>query len=99
MSAVGSCRLCSGELRLRYRGSAAPATPEAMSPSCHVPGRHGDLFACRRCGTVQQPALPGGRALHDLYRGMADPLYLREEAGRRATARRLLELVERSAGV
>jgi SAM-dependent methyltransferase len=42
---------------------------------------------------VQQPALPGGARLHDLYREGRDDAYLEEEAGRRATARRLLDLV------
>jgi 2-polyprenyl-3-methyl-5-hydroxy-6-metoxy-1,4-benzoquinol methylase len=44
---------------------------------------------------VQQPVLPTGAALHDLYRDMADEAYLGEEAGRRATNRRLLDLVGR----
>ena len=45
--------------------------------------------------TVQQPSLPGGDALHELYREMSDEDYLDEEAGRRATAGRLLDLVGR----
>ena len=66
-----------------------------MSPTCHRPGAHGDLYACRECGTVQQPSLPGGADLHDLYRDMADPAYLAEERGRRMTANWLLDLVAR----
>lgn len=67
---------------------------EDLSPTLHVQGAHGDLYACERCGTVQQPALPEGEALRDLYRDMRDDAYLDQEAGRRATARRLLDLVE-----
>ena len=42
---------------------------------------------------MQQPGLPAGAELHDLYREMSDDAYLGEEAGRRATARRVLELI------
>jgi SAM-dependent methyltransferase len=42
---------------------------------------------------VQQPLLPVGDELHALYRDMSDDAYLGEEAGRRATAAHLLDLV------
>ncbi|HEX8105255.1 MAG TPA: class I SAM-dependent methyltransferase [Solirubrobacteraceae bacterium] len=88
-----ACRICSGPLALRHRGRDAPITAAELSPTCHEPGAYADLYACERCGTVQQPALPSGTALVDLYRDMEDGAYLVEEAGRRATARRLLKLV------
>jgi glycosyltransferase involved in cell wall biosynthesis/SAM-dependent methyltransferase len=66
-----------------------------MAPTNHKTGEHGDLFRCRECGTVQQPSLPHGAALHDLYRQMSDREYLSEEHGRRVTARRLLDLLGR----
>jgi SAM-dependent methyltransferase len=44
---------------------------------------------------VQQAELPEGGELHELYRSMADDAYLSEEAGRRETARRLLDLIAR----
>jgi SAM-dependent methyltransferase len=72
-------------------------TAAAMAPTCHEPGAHADLYACRACGTIQQPALPGGAELLDLYRDMEDDAYLAEEEGRRATSRRLLRHVERVA--
>jgi SAM-dependent methyltransferase len=50
-------------------------------------------LACRECGTIQQPSLPFGDTLHELYRHTRDDAYLTEDAGRRATAARLLELV------
>ncbi len=87
------CRICSGELELRVRGSDAAPTAAAFSPSAHSVGQHGDLLRCLECGTVQQPLLPSGAPLHDLYREMRDDDYLAEEAGRRATANRLLDLV------
>jgi SAM-dependent methyltransferase len=82
-------------LDLLFRGTEAGPRAEGFSPTCHRPGEHGDLFRCRECGTVQQPSLPAGGDLQDLYRSMDDAAYLDEEEGRRATARRLLDLVGR----
>ncbi len=90
---MADCRICSGELDLRIRGNGAAVTSAALSPSAHAVGGHGDLLACRECGTVQQPVLPSGEPLHDLYRDMRDDAYLDEETGRRATANRLLDLI------
>lgn len=87
------CRICSGELELRVRGDGAALTAAHFSPSAHLVGQHGDLLGCVECGTVQQPVLPQGDALHALYREMRDDDYLAEEEGRRATANRLLDLI------
>ena len=89
------CGLCRAPQRLLHRGQARALRPDDFVPTCHRPGAHGDLYRCDRCGTVSQAGVPRGRALLDLYRDMEDGEYLREEAGRRATARRLLDLVER----
>jgi SAM-dependent methyltransferase len=88
-----TCRICSGPLRLLYSGAGSEARSESFSPTNHEPGAYGDLYACERCGTVQQPSLPQGDALLDLYRAMQDAQYLDEEAGRRRTNRRLLRLI------
>jgi 2-polyprenyl-3-methyl-5-hydroxy-6-metoxy-1,4-benzoquinol methylase len=93
MASGRACRICSGDLTLRIRGRGEPLTSAALSPSAHATGRHGDLLECVECGTVQQPALPAGAQLHDLYRDMRDEAYLAEETGRRATAGRLLDLI------
>src|SRR3954452_25595406 len=87
------CRICSGELELVVRGNGAAPTAAAFSPSAHVVGQHGDLLRCTECATVQQPVLPSGETLHDLYREMRADEYLAEEEGRRATANRLLDLI------
>jgi SAM-dependent methyltransferase len=89
------CGICGGRTTLRHRGAAGALTPAALSPTCHSVGTHGDLLVCARCGTVQQPSRPETGTLADLYRDMRDDGYLAEEAGRRATARRLLERIER----
>ncbi|HXD57569.1 MAG TPA: hypothetical protein VN606_06610, partial [Thermoleophilaceae bacterium] len=96
MSVPTECRICSGPLVLRFRGAESAAESQHLSPTNHRPGEHGDLFVCRHCGTVHQPSLPEGADLHDLYRGVEDEAYLDEETGRRATARRLLDLIGRN---
>ena len=83
--------LLRGQLRLLHKGSGLEARAESFSPTNHQPGQYGDLYRCERCGTVAQPGLPSGEALLELYRQMRDDHYLDEEAGRRATARRVLE--------
>src|SRR5215212_1041955 len=90
---AGQCRICSGPLELRFRGTPGGPSPESFSPTYHGTGQHGDLFVCRECATIQQPSLPGGDVFHGLYREMSDRDYLVEEEGRRTTARRLLEQV------
>jgi len=94
---MATCGICSGPLTLRHRGAATAPAATDFAPSCHATGGHGDLYACTRCGTVQQPGLPAGPALHELYRDMRDDAYLEEEAGRRSTSRRLLDAIERHA--
>src|SRR4051794_25486837 len=88
-----TCRVCSAPTTLLYAGRDDAPTPEAFQPTNHRPGEHGDLYRCPQCGTVQQPALPSGAELHDLYRDMADAGYLEEAEGRRASAVRLLDLI------
>jgi SAM-dependent methyltransferase len=92
-----TCGICSGPLRLRYEGDPPELAADAFAPSCHSVSGYADLYACERCGTVQQPDLPSGAELHDLYRDMRDDGYLAEEEGRRVTARRLLAAIERHA--
>jgi SAM-dependent methyltransferase len=89
------CGLCRGPAALLHPGTAGTLTAEDLSPTCHRPGAHGDLYRCTRCGTVQQAGVPHGDELIGLYRAMKDANYLREEKGRRATARRLLRRIER----
>jgi SAM-dependent methyltransferase len=88
-----TCQICSGPLVLLHKGSSEQARAESFSPTNHQPGQYGDLYQCATCGTVAQPSLPSGDALLELYRHMRDEHYLDEEAGRRATARRLLDAI------
>src|SRR3954469_3121828 len=92
-----TCQICSGPLVLLHTGSQQEARAEAFSPTNHQPGQYGDLYKCRRCGTVAQPSLPKGDALLELYRRMRDDHYLDEEPGRRATANRILDAIGKRA--
>jgi SAM-dependent methyltransferase len=56
-------------------------------------GEHYDLYRCIECGAIQQPLLPCGHELHELYRAGSDERYMIEERGRRRSARRLLDLL------
>jgi SAM-dependent methyltransferase len=87
------CKICGGELALRHPGSGQALDPALLSPTNHRPGEHADLYRCARCGTLQQPSLPGAPELARLYRGMRDDAYLDEERGRRHTAARVLDLL------
>jgi SAM-dependent methyltransferase len=89
------CRICAGRLVLRHPGTEPELRADALSPSCHRPGEHGDLYECVECGTVQQPSLPPADELARMYGDMSDAAYLSEEAGRRETARRLLDMIGR----
>jgi 2-polyprenyl-3-methyl-5-hydroxy-6-metoxy-1,4-benzoquinol methylase len=98
-AAASACRVCDGELILLVSGNGNGAlAADAFAPSSHEPGRHGDLLSCIECGTVQQPELPAGARLHELYRDMRDDAYLVEETGRRATAASLLDLIGEHVG-
>ena len=70
MAAPSTCAICGGSLELAYPGSSTVADAEALSPTCHRAGEHGDLYRCTRCGTVHQPDLPVGPELYALYRQM-----------------------------
>ncbi len=90
-----TCGICQGVLELRFAGSTTPPQAGDFAPTCHRPHAYGDLYRCRECATVQQPSLPKGIELVDLYREMGDSDYLAEERGRRLTSNWLLDLVER----
>lgn len=94
-AAVQGCRLCGDSTDLLYPGVKDWAASGKFAPSSHEVGVHGDLYICRRCGTVQTSELPSPEFLESRYAETDDDQYLAEEAGRRQTSRRLLDLLER----
>jgi SAM-dependent methyltransferase len=87
------CGICAGSLTMHYRGRDRAPAPDDLSPSSHPLGEHADIVRCDECATLQQPRLLDHNDLAGLYQKMRDDAYLEEEAGRRRTARRLLDLV------
>ena len=94
MATETACRVCAGDLSLRIVGSDGHApVAEAFSPSLHEPG------ATATCSSASSAAPSSSRCCRPapscttLYRDMRDDAYLTEEAGRRATAARLLDLI------
>ena len=90
-----ACRLCGDWADLRYPSGEAWVENGALAPTSHEVGAHGDLYVCRRCGTVQSAPLPSSELLTARYVETQDDRYLEEERGRRRTARRLLDLLDR----
>ena len=88
-----TCRLCGDAIELRYPGVTDWADQGAFAPSSHEVGAHGDLYVCRRCGTVQTGELPTPEFLESRYADTQDFEYLDQEDGRRRSARRLLSLL------
>jgi 2-polyprenyl-3-methyl-5-hydroxy-6-metoxy-1,4-benzoquinol methylase len=92
---VLSCRLCGAFAELRYPGLEGWELSGELAPSSHEVGVHGDLYVCTRCGTVQPEQLPSAELMASRYADTEDAHYLDEEAGRRRTARRMLDLIEK----
>jgi SAM-dependent methyltransferase len=88
-----SCGICGGSLASRYRGVDQTVSSDQLSPTSHPLGEHSEILKCDDCATLQQPSLLAQADLPGLYREMRDDAYLDEEAGRRRTARRLLDVV------
>jgi SAM-dependent methyltransferase len=93
MSQTEGCGICGGAVELRYPGTGDLPAPDDLSPTSHPLGEHGEISRCNECGTLQQSSLVEHGDLPGLYREMRDDAYLDEEAGRRRTAKRLLDLV------
>jgi 2-polyprenyl-3-methyl-5-hydroxy-6-metoxy-1,4-benzoquinol methylase len=93
VSTQAACRICGGTLELTHRGDNSPHDPRAFDPTRHNVGEHHDLYRCRGCCTLTQSSLPDEAELHELYRAVSGGRYMREEQGRRRTARRLLDLL------
>jgi SAM-dependent methyltransferase len=81
------------EPHLRVAGTAGP---EGLAPTTDRFGTAlGDIVRCRACGHMQLDRLPAEDELAAGYAEAEASEYLEEEAGQRATARQVLERVER----
>ena len=94
MGTADACGICSGALELRIAGTAGAVTADLFAPSLHEPGRHGDLFELPRVRHGPAAGAAAGRrppraVPRDERRRATWP----RRPGRRATARRLLDLI------
>jgi SAM-dependent methyltransferase len=95
MEAPDRCAACGGtQLEHRYR-VAGDAGPEDLIPSTDRFGvALADIVRCSRCGHMQLQPMPSQELLDTGYADAASEDYVEEEAGQRATARRVLERIE-----
>ena len=90
------CGLCgANHYRVRYRQpgpESPPSTYRITERELAPPPR---VVECLACGLVYANPRPEAEALTALYAASKDPDYLTEEAGRRASARRILRALHR----
>jgi SAM-dependent methyltransferase len=95
---VSTCRACGRgplEPHLRVAGEAGP---DGLIPTTDRYGTAlADIVRCAYCGHGQLEPMPAAAVLDSAYAEAASEDYLREEAGQRATARRMLDRIERHA--
>ncbi len=96
VEAQDRCAACDGtRLEPQYR-VAGDAGPDGLIPSTDRFGvALADIVRCSRCGHMQLHPMPSQELLDTGYADAASDDYVEEEAGQRATARRVLEHIER----
>jgi SAM-dependent methyltransferase len=95
VEAPDRCAACGATpLEPRYR-VAGNAGPHDLIPSTDRFGvALADIVRCSRCGHMQLQPMPSQELLDTGYADAASEDYVEEEAGQRATARRVLERIE-----
>jgi 2-polyprenyl-3-methyl-5-hydroxy-6-metoxy-1,4-benzoquinol methylase len=94
-----ACSLCGSErFRVRYRETGSPRvkdSSEAFRCTSAWSLGHGEIVECLQCGLLYTKSIPRADDLADIYAGVVDPVYLREEMGRRRTFEHCLDQVEK----
>jgi 2-polyprenyl-3-methyl-5-hydroxy-6-metoxy-1,4-benzoquinol methylase len=94
-----ACSLCGSERsRVRYRETGsmhAKNSSEAFRCTSAWSLGHGEIVECLQCGLLYTKSIPKAEELENLYAGVVDFVYLREEAGRRQTFEQCLDQIER----
>lgn len=98
--AFRDCPLCGGSDCVLLHPSTLPAGDLSNAYSCTSDsyGIHGDIVGCRACGLMYLARDVEEAVLLEAVGDVQDPVYLKEEEGRRATFARQLRRVERYAG-
>ena len=90
------CVVCGGERLLEHLAVAGDQGPEGLIPTTDRFGTAlSDIVRCADCTHMQLREIPSQAELEEAYTGAASDDYVEEEAGQRATARDLLERLER----
>jgi SAM-dependent methyltransferase len=90
------CVVCGGERLADHLAVAGEQGPEGLIPTTDQFGTAlSDIARCADCGHMQLRKLPSEAELEEAYGEAASDDYVEEEAGQRATARALLERLER----
>ncbi|MFA5148027.1 MAG: methyltransferase domain-containing protein [Candidatus Omnitrophota bacterium] len=85
------CNLCGSNSYFPVYGPKRPGADAGRRQGGYKITEHGDdsavsLVRCRRCGLIYVNPRPSADKVMDLYAGMQDDLYTREEKGRRLAA-------------
>jgi SAM-dependent methyltransferase len=90
------CAVCGGDRLLDHLAVAGEQGPEGLIPTTDRFGTAlSDIVRCADCTHGQLREIPGQAELEQAYGEAASEDYVEEEAGQRATARDLLERLER----
>jgi SAM-dependent methyltransferase len=90
------CSVCHGTRLVSHLRVAGDAGPQGLIPTTDRFGTAlSDIVRCTACGHRQLERLPTPAELASAYETAASEDYVEEEAGQRATARHVLEHIER----
>jgi SAM-dependent methyltransferase len=90
------CAVCGGDRLVEHLTVAGEQGPEGLIPTTDRFGTAlSDIVRCSDCTHMQLREIPDQASLEQAYGEAASDDYVEEEAGQRATARDLLELLER----
>ena len=93
------CGVCGGDDLLEHLSVAGRSGPEGLIPTTASFGTAlSDIVRCANCTHMQLRDIPSAAELERAYGEAASDDYVEEEAGQRATARDLLERLERHVG-
>lgn len=94
--ALSPCAVCAGrDVRAHWRVAGEAGEPGLAPTTDRFGVALDDVVRCASCGHMQLARLPAAEMLEDEYAEAASGDYLAEEAGQRATARVVLERLER----
>jgi SAM-dependent methyltransferase len=96
---TATCSACGASGLVAHLRVGEASLDDGLIPSTDAfGGALSDIARCPACGHMQLERMPSGAELEGAYADAASEDYVEEEAGQRATARAVLERVERHVG-